>query len=134
MPARRVGDGPPGAPTQAMVDALADPLAPGRHRRRRRQLPLDRRREAREELAAKGSASSTRCLRRRVGSGERLRAHGRRRQEHVATVQPIFDALKPEGEFGSVHAGKVGAGHFAKMVHNGIEYALMQAYAEGWEL
>jgi 6-phosphogluconate dehydrogenase len=52
----------------------------------------------------------------------------------VARVQPIFDALKPEGEFGAVHAGKVGAGHFAKMVHNGIEYAMMQAYAEGWEL
>ncbi|GAB2689184.1 phosphogluconate dehydrogenase (NAD(+)-dependent, decarboxylating) [Kitasatospora kifunensis] len=54
--------------------------------------------------------------------------------EHVLKVQPIFDALKPEGEFGSVHAGKVGAGHFAKMVHNGIEYAMMQAFAEGWEL
>ncbi len=52
----------------------------------------------------------------------------------VAKVQPAFDALKPEGEFGSVHAGGVGAGHFSKMVHNGIEYALMQAYAEGWEL
>ncbi|AGP51602.1 phosphogluconate dehydrogenase (NAD(+)-dependent, decarboxylating) [Streptomyces rapamycinicus] len=54
--------------------------------------------------------------------------------DHVAQVQPIFDALKPEGEVGAVHAGKVGAGHFAKMVHNGIEYAMMQAYAEGWEL
>ncbi len=54
--------------------------------------------------------------------------------EHVAKVQPIFDALKPEGEFGFVHAGSVGAGHFAKMVHNGIEYAMMQAYAECWEL
>jgi 6-phosphogluconate dehydrogenase len=54
--------------------------------------------------------------------------------KHVETVQPIFDALKPEGEFGWVHAGKVGAGHFSKMVHNGIEYAIMQAYAEGWEL
>ena len=54
--------------------------------------------------------------------------------EHVAAVQPIFEALKPEGEFGAVHAGKVGAGHFAKMVHNGIEYAMMQAFAEGWEL
>ena len=49
-------------------------------------------------------------------------------------MQPIFDALKPEGEFGFVHAGKVGAGHFSKMVHNGIEYGIMQAYAEGWEL
>jgi 6-phosphogluconate dehydrogenase len=54
--------------------------------------------------------------------------------EHVALVQPAFDALKPPGEFGFVHAGAVGAGHFAKMVHNGIEYGIMQAYAEGYEL
>ena len=54
--------------------------------------------------------------------------------KHVEIAQPIFDALTPEGEFGWVHAGSVGAGHFSKMVHNGIEYALMQAYAEGWEL
>jgi 6-phosphogluconate dehydrogenase len=54
--------------------------------------------------------------------------------DHVALAQPIFDALKPEGEFGWVHAGSVGAGHFSKMVHNGIEYAIMQSYAEGWEL
>jgi 6-phosphogluconate dehydrogenase len=54
--------------------------------------------------------------------------------EHVALLQPIFDALKPEGDFGFVHAGPVGAGHFAKMVHNGIEYGLMQSYAEGFEL
>jgi len=55
--------------------------------------------------------------------------------EDVAKVQPIFDALKPEGDSGFVHAGStVGAGHFAKMVHNGIEYGMMQAYAEGYEL
>jgi 6-phosphogluconate dehydrogenase len=54
--------------------------------------------------------------------------------EVVAKVQPIFDALKPPGESGFVHAGPVGAGHFAKMVHNGIEYGMMQAYAEGYEL
>src|SRR5215218_3187965 len=52
----------------------------------------------------------------------------------IAKVQPAFDALKPEGEFGSVHAGEVGAGHFSKVVQNGIEYAIMQSYAEGWEL
>jgi 6-phosphogluconate dehydrogenase len=52
----------------------------------------------------------------------------------VSTLMPIFNALKPEGKFGFVHAGKVGAGHFTKMVHNGIEYGLMQAYAEGFEL
>ena len=55
-------------------------------------------------------------------------------KEHVDRLKPIFEALKPEGPYGYVHAGKVGAGHFAKMVHNGIEYAMMQAYAEGWEL
>ncbi len=54
--------------------------------------------------------------------------------DDVETAQPIFDALRPEGEFGWVHAGSVGAGHFSKMVHNGIEYAVMQAYAEGYEL
>ena len=52
----------------------------------------------------------------------------------VNRVMPIFQALKPEGDYGFVHAGKVGAGHFAKMVHNGIEYGIMQAYAEGYEL
>jgi 6-phosphogluconate dehydrogenase len=55
-------------------------------------------------------------------------------EDHVKHLMPIFEALKPEGEFGFVHAGEVGAGHFAKMVHNGIEYGMMQAYAEGWEL
>jgi 6-phosphogluconate dehydrogenase len=53
----------------------------------------------------------------------------------VAKVQPAFDALRPEGDSGFVHAGQQpGAGHFAKMVHNGIEYAIMQSYAEGFEL
>ncbi|MGW7402212.1 phosphogluconate dehydrogenase (NAD(+)-dependent, decarboxylating) [Streptomyces sp. NPDC054833] len=55
-------------------------------------------------------------------------------KKDVERLQPIFEALKPEGPYGYVHAGKVGAGHFSKMVHNGIEYAMMQAYAEGWEL
>jgi 6-phosphogluconate dehydrogenase len=53
---------------------------------------------------------------------------------HVERCMPIFEALKPAGEFGFVHAGPVGAGHYAKMVHNGIEYGLMHAYAEGYEL
>jgi len=54
--------------------------------------------------------------------------------EHVARIQPIFDTLKPQGDFGFVHAGEVGAGHFVKMVHNGIEYGMMQAYAEGFDI
>jgi 6-phosphogluconate dehydrogenase len=57
-------------------------------------------------------------------------------ESDVERAMPIFDALRPEGprEEGFVHVGPVGAGHYAKMVHNGIEYALMQAYAEGYEL
>jgi 6-phosphogluconate dehydrogenase len=65
-------------------------------------------------------------------------------KDDVAKVQPIFDALKPPAPVdesgqplpgaGFVHAGPVGAGHFSKMVHNGIEYAMMQAYGEGYEL
>jgi 6-phosphogluconate dehydrogenase len=57
-------------------------------------------------------------------------------KEDVARVMPIFDSLRPPGpvEDGFVHAGPVGAGHYAKMVHNGIEYGLMTAYAEGYEL
>lgn len=56
--------------------------------------------------------------------------------ENVAKAMPIFDTLRPAGELadGFVHAGPVGAGHFAKMVHNGVEYALMTAYGEGYEM
>jgi 6-phosphogluconate dehydrogenase len=50
----------------------------------------------------------------------------------VKHVEPIFKALAPEG--GYAHVGPVGAGHFVKMVHNGIEYGLLQAYAEGFAL
>jgi 6-phosphogluconate dehydrogenase len=52
----------------------------------------------------------------------------------VARVMPVFEALKPPGDGGFVHAGSAGAGHFAKMVHNGIEYGIMEAYGEGYEL
>lgn len=58
------------------------------------------------------------------------------RASDVERAMPVFDALRPEGprEEGFVHAGEIGAGHYAKMVHNGIEYAVMQAWAEGFEL
>jgi 6-phosphogluconate dehydrogenase len=56
--------------------------------------------------------------------------------EDIDLAMPVFDALRPEGDRADsfVHVGGVGAGHYAKMVHNGIEYGLMQAYAEGYEL
>ena len=52
--------------------------------------------------------------------------------EAVAKVEPIFRALAPEG--GYAHVGPSGAGHFVKMIHNGIEYGMLQAYAEGFAL
>jgi 6-phosphogluconate dehydrogenase len=52
----------------------------------------------------------------------------------VRTIQPILQALAPAPDRGWVHCGPAGAGHFAKMVHNGIEYGMMQAYAEGLAL
>jgi 6-phosphogluconate dehydrogenase len=54
--------------------------------------------------------------------------------EAAQRLQPFVLALAPGPQQGWVHAGAVGAGHFAKMIHNGIEYAMMQAYAEGFAL
>jgi len=52
----------------------------------------------------------------------------------VGRLQPIFEALAPAPDQGWGHVGPNGAGHFVKMVHNGIEYGMMQAYAEGFEI
>jgi 6-phosphogluconate dehydrogenase len=54
--------------------------------------------------------------------------------EAIAQLKPIFEALAPAPDQGWGHVGPVGAGHFTKMVHNGIEYGLMQAYAEGFSV
>jgi 6-phosphogluconate dehydrogenase len=53
-------------------------------------------------------------------------------EEAVERLEPIFSSLAPAG--GYAHVGPSGAGHFVKMVHNGIEYGLMQAYAEGFDI
>lgn len=126
---------PAGAATQSTVDELAELLSPG-------DLVVDGGNSRwsddekhAKELAAQGIGFVDCGVSGGVWgleNGYALMYGGD--AEHVAKVQPVLDALKPEGEFGSVHAGKVGAGHFAKMVHNGIEYAMMQAFAEGWEL
>jgi 6-phosphogluconate dehydrogenase len=52
--------------------------------------------------------------------------------EAIAVIAPLLDTLSPSD--GWLHVGPSGAGHFTKMVHNGIEYGLMQAYAEGFEI
>ncbi|MFE2724495.1 phosphogluconate dehydrogenase (NAD(+)-dependent, decarboxylating) [Kitasatospora sp. NPDC059327] len=126
---------PAGAATQATVDELAELLSPG-------DVVVDGGNSRwtddikhAESLAAKGIGFVDCGVSGGVWgleNGYALMYGGD--AEHVAKAQPVFDALKPEGDFGAVHAGAVGAGHFAKMVHNGIEYAMMQAFAEGWEL
>lgn len=54
--------------------------------------------------------------------------------EAIALIRPILETLAPAPDQGWGHVGPVGAGHFTKMIHNGIEYGLMQAYAEGFEI
>jgi 6-phosphogluconate dehydrogenase len=54
--------------------------------------------------------------------------------EHVVLLEPVLKVLAPAADRGWAHVGPVGAGHFTKMVHNGIEYGMMQAMAEGFAL
>jgi 6-phosphogluconate dehydrogenase len=125
---------PSGDPTQSTIDALGGLLAAG-------DLVIDggnsnwrdsvRRGEA---LAAKdvgfvdcGTSGGVWGLK----EGYSLMVGGD--DAHVALAQPAFDALRP-AEGGFAHVGPVGTGHFTKMVHNGIEYGIMQAYGEGYEL
>ncbi|CAL9287219.1 phosphogluconate dehydrogenase (NAD(+)-dependent, decarboxylating) [Streptomyces olindensis] len=126
---------PAGDPTQHVIDRLADLLKPydtvvdGGNSRW-----TDDEKHA-EELSKRGIGFVDAGVSGGVWglkNGYALMVGGEK--ETVDRLRPIFDALKPEGPYGFVHAGRVGAGHFAKMVHNGIEYAMMQAYAEGWEL
>ncbi|MFD5073484.1 phosphogluconate dehydrogenase (NAD(+)-dependent, decarboxylating) [Streptomyces sp. NPDC058371] len=126
---------PAGGPTQSVVDELGDLLEPGDTVVDGGNSRWTDDEKHAEELAAKGIGFVDAGVSGGVWglqNGYALMVGGD--AENIAKVQPVFDALKPEGDFGFVHAGKVGAGHFSKMVHNGIEYAMMQAYAEGWEL
>ncbi|MFF2101033.1 phosphogluconate dehydrogenase (NAD(+)-dependent, decarboxylating) [Streptomyces sp. NPDC058202] len=126
---------PAGAPTQSVIDELGDLLEPGDTVVDGGNSRWTDDEKHAEELAAKGIGFVDAGVSGGVWglkNGYALMVGGD--AENIAKVQPVFDALKPDGDFGFVHAGKVGAGHFSKMVHNGIEYAMMQAYAEGWEL
>ena len=56
------------------------------------------------------------------------------KKETYQRLEPIFQTLAPSQDQGLSHVGPAGAGHFVKMVHNGVEYGMMQAYAEGFEI
>lgn len=128
---------PAGEPTRATIAELASLLAPG-------DLVIDGGNSHYvddAEHAALLAAHGVRYLDVGVSGGVWGLANGYGLMaggsaEDVAAAMPVFDALRPAGEraAGFVHAGPTGAGHYTKMVHNGIEYGLMQAYAEGYEL
>ena len=128
---------PHGAPTRATVDELAGLLAPG-------DLVIDGGNSYYKDDAVHAALWAERGIGYLdcgvsggvwgLGNGYGLMVGGN--DADVERMLPIFDALRPAGprDESFVHAGGIGAGHYAKMVHNGIEYGLMQAYAEGWEL
>jgi 6-phosphogluconate dehydrogenase len=126
---------PAGAPTESAVETLAGLLEPG------------------DTLVDGGNSNYRDSMRR----AESLRARGLHfvdcgtsggiwgltegyclmvggDAEPVSRLRPVFETLAPAAERGWAHVGPAGAGHFVKMVHNGIEYGLMQAYAEGFDV
>jgi 6-phosphogluconate dehydrogenase len=124
---------PAGAPTNATITSLAGLFAPGDviidggNSNYKETAPLV------GELAGRGIAlvdAGTSGGIWGLKEGYCLMVGGT--PEAVAVCEPAFLALAPEG--GYAHVGPPGAGHFVKMVHNGIEYGLMQAYAEGFEI
>ncbi len=126
---------PAGDPTEAMLAQLAEQLQPGEiiieggnsnyqdTRRRAQQL------QARGlHLVDAGTSGGIWGLQ----EGYSLMIGGE--AEPVERLQPIFTALAPAPDRGWGHVGPSGAGHFVKMIHNGIEYGMMQAMAEGFAL
>ncbi|SIR99197.1 6-phosphogluconate dehydrogenase [Williamsia sterculiae] len=128
---------PSGAPTRDTVATLADLLSPG-------DLVIDGGNSRYTDDAVNAKLLAEKEVRYidcgvsggvwGLENGYGLMAGGS--DADIEFAMPVFDALRPPGDRadGFVHAGPVGAGHYAKMVHNGIEYGLMHAYGEGYEL
>jgi 6-phosphogluconate dehydrogenase len=126
---------PAGAPTEAVIDELSGLLSPGDviidggntfyKDDLRRSAALAQKGLAYIDVGTSGGVWG-------LEQGYSLMIGGA--PELVERLRPIFTALAPTPETGWGRVGPVGAGHFVKMVHNGIEYGLMQAYAEGFEI
>ena len=126
---------PSGEPTESTINAVADALSPG-------DVVIDggnsnykdsmRRAETLKERGLFFLDAGTSGGIWGLEEGYSLMVGGD--PEAFRQVEPIFQTLAPGPDTGYGHVGPAGAGHFVKMVHNGIEYGLMQAYAEGFEL
>jgi 6-phosphogluconate dehydrogenase len=124
---------PAGNPTETVISELAELMAPG-------DLLIDGGNSHFKDSIRRGEG----LAKRRIGFldvGTSGGIWGRQEgycmmvgglKDHVNIVRPIFDTLAPPE--GWAHVGPGGSGHFVKMVHNGIEYGLMEAYAEGFEV
>jgi 6-phosphogluconate dehydrogenase len=126
---------PAGAPTQQAIDDLAALLAPG-------DLLVDGGNANYHDSQRRGAALASRGIRFAdcgVSGGVHGLANGYALMfggsaEAAAMLAPYATILAPAPDAGWLHCGPVGAGHFVKMIHNGIEYGMMQALAEGFAL
>jgi 6-phosphogluconate dehydrogenase len=126
---------PAGDPTEATVRALADLLSSG-------DTIIDGGNSNYKESMRRGAMVAERGLQFvdagtsggiwGLAEGYSLMVGGS--PEAVNRLRPIFETLAPAKDRGWGHVGPTGAGHFTKMVHNGIEYGMMQAYAEGFSI
>ena len=126
---------PAGEATDAMIDALMDILMPGDRivdggnsfykDSMRRAARLDARGISFIDVGTSGGIWG-------LSEGYSMMIGGN--ESDIVQLKPVFETLAPAPDKGWGHVGAAGAGHFVKMVHNGIEYGLMQAYAEGFEI
>jgi 6-phosphogluconate dehydrogenase len=126
---------PSGAPTESTINTLADSLQPNdividggnsNYKESMRRAAELRQKEI--HFVDSGTSGGIWGLR----EGYCLMIGGEK--EPVERLRPIFESLAPAKDRGWAHVGPAGAGHFTKMIHNGIEYGMMQAYAEGFAL
>lgn len=126
---------PAGDATQAMIDNVASKLNPG-------DIIIDGGNSNYKDSIRRGEALKAKGLHFidvgtsggiwGITEGYSMMVGGE--NEAVARIRPLLETLAPAADQGWGHVGPTGSGHFVKMVHNGIEYGMMQAYAEGFEI
>jgi len=126
---------PAGDATQAMIDNVASKLNPG-------DIIIDGGNSNYKDSIRRGEALKAKGLHFidvgtsggiwGITEGYSMMVGGE--NEAVARIHPLLETLAPAADQGWGHVGPTGSGHFVKMVHNGIEYGMMQAYAEGFEI